>query len=429
MRRIIIIIWVIWPNRLFFRFDVKVNGNYRAAFEYIRNELIYRFPEKEGYNKLFAVMELIKHTSQIRSITFSLINSLVTEKYYGCFPFTAPDSSTEGQNMYRGKVYDHIIRRCEARLKPTEVSESGKKSKNVYFINREIRKANAIMYYAYTFFMNLPTKDYFAEMKAIFDDQEDIAGVILSDAFRLERDRLIEKIYNIEQCLSFDANEVIDKYSNDIYALICIDENMTSAQERVYCKRHIEHMITLVELCKKLIFRQKEIRMPLIIILEVMYLYIRLKRSKTVIKTTSVGYTKEQVSRPVQIDTAMKNIREEWDNPDDKSVSYDLYMKNIMVETWLTGVLYMIINNMDVHLFKQMLMASEKLFLALTQLVPSISIKSKQSAMEDELQTPENFLNNIYNWVNDSLWDLVVDEQPDEDDLLADKILNELLWD
>ena len=266
-------------------------------------------------------------------------------------------------------------------------------------------------------------------MKAIFDDQEDIAGVILSDAFRLERDRLIEKIYNIEQCLSFDANEVIDKYSNDIYALICIDENMTSAQERVYCKRHIEHMITLVELCKKLIFRQKEIRMPLIIILEVMYLYIRLKRSKTVIKTTSVGYTKEQVSRPVQIDTAMKNIREEWDNPDDKSVSYDLYMKNIMVETWLTGVLYMIINNMDVHLFKQMLMASEKLFLALTQLVPSISIKSKQSAMEDELQTPENFLNNIYNWVNDSLWDLVVDEQPDEDDLLADKILNELLWD
>ena len=139
-RMIIIIIWVIWPNRLFFRFDVKVNGNYRAAFEYIRNELIYRFPEKEGYNKLFAVMELIKHTSQIRSITFSLINSLVTEKYYGCFPFTAPDSSTEGQNMYRGKVYDHIIRRCEARLKPTEVSESGKRAKMFILSTERLEK-------------------------------------------------------------------------------------------------------------------------------------------------------------------------------------------------------------------------------------------------------------------------------------------------
>lgn len=298
--------------------------------------------------------------------------------------------------MYRGKVYDHIINRCEAVLKPTLVSESGKKDKTVYFINRELREANAIMYYAYTFFMNLPTKDYFAEMKALFDNQEDIAGVNLSDVFRIERDKLIEKIYNLEHCLSFDTNEVVDKYSKDIYALICIDEDMTSAQERAYCKRHIEHMITLVELCKKLIFRKKEIQMPLNIILDVLYLYIRLKRSKTLIPTTSVGYNKKQVSRPVQIDTAMNNIREEWGSPDGKSVPDELYMKNIMVETWLSGVLYMFFYNMDVHLFNKMLTASEKLFLALTQLLPSISIKRKRSAIEtrDEFQTPEDFLNN-----------------------------------
>ena len=193
----------------------------------------------------------------------------------------------------------------------------------------------------------------------------------------------------------------------------------------------VKQIMGLVELCKKLIFRKKEIQMPLNIILDVLYLYIRLKRSKTLIPTTSVGYNKKQVSRPVQIDTAMNNIREEWGSPDGKSVPDELYMKNIMVETWLSGVLYMFFYNMDVHLFNKMLTASEKLFLALTQLLPSISIKRKRSAIEtrDEFQTPEDFLNNIYDYVNDSLWDQVVDEQPDEDDLLVDKILTELLWD
>ena len=110
-----------------------------------------------------------------------------------------------------------------------------------------------------------------------------------------------------------------------------------------------------------------------------------LKRCKIDIPTASIGYNKNDAAKknklkpkPVKIDTAMELIREKWTYQRDANKVFpsDVYMRTVIIETYLSAVMYMVVHGFCCDLFLKRIEATKKLFYALLQKVPSITLNT-----------------------------------------------------
>lgn len=150
-----------------FRFDDNFENSYRSAFEHIRRGLIYRLSEDTPSKKIKASIYLDKFSSQIRSVSFSIVDKLIKEDLRKKSLTSHTDSS-----MYAdcyANTCDYIIKRCSD-LRHITIKESGKKDRTIVPIKMNMQDGNSVLHYAYIFFTNLPTIDYIEELKHFFSD-------------------------------------------------------------------------------------------------------------------------------------------------------------------------------------------------------------------------------------------------------------------
>lgn len=399
-------------KRSIFRFDDRAIGLYHEAFDQIRRELIYRIAEDTSRKKLIAAMELEKHTAQMRNLAFSLIEQLMEPAFDGKLPIEKPNRKESGsENKYYDRLYDYIIKRCD-NLKVIEVKKNNSQADDTVFpVNMEIRDSDAVLYYAYIFFSNLATLDYLKELRLFFsNDKSKIDPVIhwRNDYISIRNPYLLKVIKNDKKTDKHQSTSIIPYDTIDTF----IDDNWASFEEIIWTEeepdeeivkmaskntnkkdskkdtkktdkkvakidpdkffeRHKDNIKTFVQLYRKIC---QATHIKLVSLLDLMHLYVRLKRSKILIPVASAGYNKTNPPKPVQIDMVMKNIQEEWDKrKNGEEIAPDLYMKNRISETWLSATMYMAINGMSSELFLKRLEATEKLFYALVQRIPPLT--------------------------------------------------------
>ena len=135
-------------------------------------------------------------------------------------------------------------------------------------------------------------------------------------------------------------------------------------------------MIGFLHLFQLINHKMDEEYISVIDLIDLLHLYVRLKVCRVSIPTSSNGYIKTNPTKPVKVDSAMKLLQEEWNlRAENKPVQDELYMKNVIIETWLSAVMYMTIKGLDCSLFLKRMDATQSLFHALLQLVPSITKK------------------------------------------------------
>ena len=361
-----------------FRFDDGVTGNYRKVIDYIRKELIYRITGSNPWEKLRDAMYVEQNASQIRSLVFSLIEQLMKPEFNEFLPIP----KTSDTRKYYWELYEHIIKRC-MESKVISIKEKGKKEKHVSPINMDIKdNENAVLYYAYAFFVNNQTFDYIHEMQKLLQKNcSDLDAILnLSEQYKMHRGLVI--MVEFTRGDSEVQYKCIEKFINKawdcIIPSIYIDDYEKGKGE-AFCKRHKENMITFLRLFQLINHRTDEEYIFVGHLLDLLHLYSRLKACKVSIPTSSSGYNKTNPTKPVKVDNAMKSLREEWDlREKNKTVKDELYMKNVIIETWLSAVMYMTINDFDCSLFIKRMDATRGLLVALLQRIPLIVKKNEK---------------------------------------------------
>lgn len=391
-----------------FRFDKNAEGNYRKAFDYIQRELIYRFYGDSTWSKLLIAINLSLYTVQMKSVAFSIINQLMNRRDNPPVPFTIDDEKDPTvESGYFDRLFDYIIKKCEPINTITvylgirvKTDKRGKKKKeriekNVNTINMKLRDNEAIILYAYSFFFTLPTSDYLEELRsAISSNKNELDRVIdFSIDYILRRDRVIDSacsqpISSHPFFSEYVSCDMVDVFLNDawdeIIPVICIDGFVKGSYKK-FCKDHRENMITFLRLYTFIFKQDTNYQIPTKYLFDLLHLYVMLKRCKIDIPTASIGYNKNDAAKknklkpkPVKIDTAMELIREKWTYQRDANKVFpsDVYMRTVIIETYLSAVMYMVVHGFCCDLFLKRIEATEKLFYALLQKVPSITLNT-----------------------------------------------------
>lgn len=379
-----------------FRFEERAVGNYCKAFDHIRKELIYRIAGSDSWAKLRDAMFVERNISQMRNISFSIIEQLMNPKYYSILPIKRLNKETFDEKKYHELLYDFIIKKCKKREVIT-IKENGKKDKFVSPINMYIKDdTNAVLYYAYAFFCNLKTSDYIQEVKKLLGEGGTELDKILdlSEQYKSNRNLLmLGRFYweTVADEIADDLADIMREYTdipyegldefiyktwNNLIPIICIDD-FEIGKGKKFCDNHKERMIEFLYLFKAINRKKNEEYISVIHLLDLLHLYVRLKLGHISIPTSSTGYNKIRPTKPVKIDNAMKLLEDEWNKRSmNQTVQDRLYMKNVIIETWLSVVMYMAINGIDRALFMKRLDATISLFQTLLQLIPFITRKN-----------------------------------------------------
>ena len=145
-------------------------------------------------------------------------------------------------------------------------------------------------------------------------------------------------------------------------------------------------MIAFIDLFNIIHHRKEMDKIHIKELLDILHLYIRLKRKKILIPTASSGYNhkknvptashdnKKNISlKPVQVNAAMKLLKQEWElKTNNKPVPSELYMRNIIIETWISMVTYMYFRELNIDLLLKRFDATESLFYKIIQIIPSL---------------------------------------------------------
>lgn len=189
---------------------------------------------------------------------------------------------------------------------------------------------------------------------------------------------------------------LLKKNWNDLKKIICIDD-FTSGRYNQFCEAHKDNMCFFIELYRIINRKDTIDYISYNMLIDLLHLYVRLKRCKINIPTASVGYYNgkrpeqpkrtEQIDQPelpkrprsIKIDSAIQSLKEEYDNRvNDETISDEQYMRNIIIETWLTSVIFMLDNKLDCELFLKRMEATKMLFYALMQKVRALASKSSK---------------------------------------------------
>ena len=386
-----------------FRFDRNVEGNYRNAFDHIQRELIYRFPDNDSYSKLVSAINISLHTSQMRSAAFSIINQLMTHREHAPISFTTVGKVDSNDDFrYFERLYDYIIQKC----KNVNTITVRQREKDIYVntINMDISDKEAILFYAYAFFSNLPTTDYLAELHAILTSKKTTIDkvIVLSKEYIYHRDQTMFSV-SLQQASNYIISGEFIPYSvvnlfitdiwNKIVPVICIDGFKKGTPSK-FCNDHKKYMIDFIRLYILLFKQDMNHHMHIKHLLDLLHLYVMLKRCKVDIPTASIGYNKNDADekrnfkpKPVKIDTAMDLIREKWKYQANTngSTPSEIYMKTVIIETYLSAVMYMVVHGFNCNLFLKRIDATQKLFNTLLQHIPSITLINDKDVDYDEI--------------------------------------------
>lgn len=384
-----------------FRFDENCEGSYHAAFEHIRRELIYRLPADADRKKLEASILLDKHTSQMRSSAFSAVESLLHLSLTNKLPNGLNRSNFKSSNECQDKIYSYIIDRCE-KYNYIKIKKEGRKNTNAFSINMDLQDiyTDSILYYAYIYFNNLPTCDYLDELKNFFIKSDDTIDNIfqLHGKYITAKNEFVQKSYQQKSTVSSsdsisydDIEYFITNNIDDVISIISIDENVPKIKQAKFAKSHSKYMILFIHLYKRLFQRLDVPSINMDVLLDLLHLYFRLDQYGILIPTSSFGYNKSTPSKPVRIKTVMKYIEKELDiieqHKKNSNHEYNnIYMRNVISETWLSAVMYMALNGITTSVFLKRLYATQALFYALLQMVPPITTQNSASVNLNEIR-------------------------------------------
>lgn len=397
-----------------FRFESSLNSNYSDIFNQIRTGLIENFLVKFPASHIKLTMQLELHSSQMMSLVFSLIEQLLKPKYEKYFPFKmSVDSKEEIDSNYHKQVYAYIIDRCK-NFQSHTISEYGKSDMQYIPINMDIKDEKAILYYAYTFFINLKTLDYLTEMIDFFNISSNDSKkskyikkldetIKIKDGYKLAKRFVISDIkladksksnnhYTDGDFVHYDKlSSFIEYYKEDIMEFICAyNFTIKSAEYNLFYKKDklYNYMLDFIHLYRTISQQSDCEKISIQNVIDIMYLYVRLKVSKIEIPTMTSRYTGTNQPKPVKIDSVLKLIRSIHDSSDDISnVSNETKMRIIVIETWLSAVLYVMLNDMSIELFLIRMEAIKNLFFASIQKIPAITEEGLNTQDIDRLLT------------------------------------------
>lgn len=372
-------------NPSIFRFDPEAKSEYRLAFDYISRELIYRFPLDTPAEKIRDAMHLELHVSEIRSQAFKIIKDITSPKFYKKFHFDHERILDKNYIYeYSDKVYNHIIDTCSD-IRALSINESGKIERKIFPINLQYESDDSALYYAYLYFRNLPNDDYLHEITYLINASINPISHCLSHTTKYTRLKNITIPYlELEIDMNFNnknasliqydkLEQFIDDNNNLIMALACIDD-INGNHYKAYAKRHKEYMLTFIYLYKKIFYREDVKYIHINDLLDLLHLYVRLKKNSVDIPTKSCGYNKDKSYKNVKIDYAMQLIQDEVDCRKTKSnVDSILYMRNIIIETWVSIAMYITLTDISCDLFLKRIRATHLLFHKLLQEIPALT--------------------------------------------------------
>ncbi len=393
-----------------FRFDNYAKGNYRKAFDYIHRELIYRFPGNDSLKKLRYAILITLHTSQMRSAAFSIIQQLMTPRGKIPIPYDGPDIKDHISRIkYYDTLYSYIINRCKD-LSTIKVLKAKKEYQYVNTIKTDTKDSGAILYYAYAFFSHLPTTDYLKELHGTICPikNELDAAISLSDDYINKRNAIItsgywqfDKCWNVGNDVAIIHDRIstfIDVFWDEIISVICIDwlsiNEIKLGKHKSFCNKHRNDMIDFVKIYTIIFQSDQDSPMNFKQLLDLLRLYVMLKKHKIKIPTASIGYNKNDTDektklkpKPVKIDTAINLIREKWHYQDkhDEEIPTDVYMKTVIIGIFLSAVMYMTIHRFNCNLFLKRIYTTQKLFYALLQSIPAITLATDENVDYDKI--------------------------------------------
>ena len=377
-----------------FRFDLYANNEYSTFVFFVRKELLYRLHPDDTNERLQFAMDLAFHTSTIRNLAFSLIEQLKGDLYYKYFPLIFTIPAYEGWDKHCQDVYSFVIKKCKRfKIEPITIKEYGKKDKTVVQINMNEKHNYTVLYYAYVFFSNLETKDYYHDMiKLLFKYRNTKLIEIIKSLRTDEYHNLLEHAAcnittgNTFESMSFDnicahnysdMIKFIDIVSDELYLQIFSDE-YTKIQYKQFLKINKEYLAAFLYLYY-LLQRKKHIHtLNLRRAIVLISLFLKLKVKKINIPTASTGYNGGgNPSSAVKIGTIMESMIEEWklraNGQWNDNVYNRLYQKNRVAELWLSSIMYMALRAETPKLFIKRLHAELLLYETLMQKIPSIT--------------------------------------------------------